>query len=485
YSYDQANNLIAIEIENYGTISYSDYLWSKPQRKVFPGGIEEILTYDGLMRVTRSVLQRVGSGIFAEYEYTYDELGNVDTFTMDNKTTTYKYDNLKRLLQAIKSENGNENYTYDPAGNRLTDHNFPSQWEYNSNNQLVSYGNVGFSYDANGSIIEKKVGSNVVFQFIYDIQNNLVEVKDGNNNIVARYYYDPFGRRLKKETGGKVTYYLYSDEGLIGEFDGSGNLRKAYVYEPDSFWTTNPVAMIVDGDCYFYHNSPLGTPIQLFSKDGEIVWSANYESYGKCNINPDSSIENNIRLPGQYYDLETGLHYNLRRYYDPEIGRYITEDPTRLSGGLNLYLYANDNPLRYTDVTGEGVSASLGIDVGLGPAGGGVGLTVVYCCAGNYYNRYWIASAKIGAGYILGTSVGISFTPDSSNQCPPATGCSYYGALSGGIGPLSLGGSYDFSSGSISTGSSIGGLDLGCSVSAGIFYECKTIVKTEFVRCCN
>jgi len=64
-------------------------------------------------------------------------------------------------------------------------------------------------------------------------------------------------------------------------------------------------------------------------------------------------------FPGQYYDQETGLHYNYFRYYDPSTGRYITSDPTGLDGGLNTYLYANANPLKYIDPTGEIALAPL------------------------------------------------------------------------------------------------------------------------------
>ena len=83
-----------------------------------------------------------------------------------------------------------------------------------------------------------------------------------------------------------------------------------------------------------------------------MVWEAWYEPFGEAHIHPSSSVVNNIRLPGQYYDSETGLHYNYHRYYDPRTGRYLTPDPVGLQGGLNLFAYVGNNPTGYVDPSG-------------------------------------------------------------------------------------------------------------------------------------
>jgi RHS repeat-associated protein len=84
---------------------------------------------------------------------------------------------------------------------------------------------------------------------------------------------------------------------------------------------------------------------------GATVWKASYEPFGKATITTQT-IQNNLRLAGQYFDNETGLHYNWHRYYDPKTGRYISSDPIGLAGGLNTYLYAGANPLRFVDPLG-------------------------------------------------------------------------------------------------------------------------------------
>jgi len=85
---------------------------------------------------------------------------------------------------------------------------------------------------------------------------------------------------------------------------------------------------------------------------GAVVWSAKYSSFGEADVDASSTITNNLRFPGQYYDSETGLHYNWYRYYDPSNGRYLTPDPIGLAGGINVFGYVKNNPLKFMDPRG-------------------------------------------------------------------------------------------------------------------------------------
>jgi RHS repeat-associated protein len=84
---------------------------------------------------------------------------------------------------------------------------------------------------------------------------------------------------------------------------------------------------------------------RITDKSGAVIWAADYDAY-------DKAITSNLRYPGQYWDAETGLHYNFYRYYDPEIGRYISTDPIGFSGGINIYTYARRNPLMFINSDG-------------------------------------------------------------------------------------------------------------------------------------
>jgi len=172
------------------------------------------------------------------------------------------------------------------------------------------------------------ISTNKTAQYEYDVENRLIEVKKNNvTNVGAGFKPDPFGRRVKKTVGWAAltesTYYFYSDEGLIAEYDEGGNQQKTYGYKPGSTFTTDPQWMKQGGAYYYYYyqNDHLGTPQMLTTASGTVVWSAQYTAFGSATVELGSTVENNLRFPGQYYDEETGLHYNYHRYYDPGTGR--------------------------------------------------------------------------------------------------------------------------------------------------------------------
>jgi RHS repeat-associated protein len=127
-------------------------------------------------------------------------------------------------------------------------------------------------------------------------------------------------------------------------------------------FASNAVAEI-----FFIHNDHLGTPRAMSDRNGAVVWQAKYEPFGNATVTKTGSAaiplaqvpDLNIRFPGQYYDAETGLHYNYYRDYDPTIGRYLQPDPIGLAGGVNPYVYALNNPLRFFDPYGLDAFVSL------------------------------------------------------------------------------------------------------------------------------
>ncbi|WP_339133389.1 MAG: RHS repeat-associated core domain-containing protein [Candidatus Electrothrix sp. GW3-4] len=107
----------------------------------------------------------------------------------------------------------------------------------------------------------------------------------------------------------------------------------------------------------------LGAPQIITDDSGSVVWKAEYLPFGKVNISV-ADIENNLRFPGQYYDVETGLHYNWNRYYSPETGRYIASDPIGLGGGINLYAYVGSDPVNGVDPEGLNALVIKGLEWG-------------------------------------------------------------------------------------------------------------------------
>ena len=116
---------------------------------------------------------------------------------------------------------------------------------------------------------------------------------------------------------------------------------------------------------YFFHTDHLGTPQAVTDTDQAVVWQAEYSPFGEA-AETVSLVEQNLRFPGQYFDVETELHYNYFRDYDPSIGRYVESDPIGLAGGIDTFGYAYQNPLRYYDPSGLIVpvwAVSVGISV--------------------------------------------------------------------------------------------------------------------------
>ena len=143
----------------------------------------------------------------------------------------------------------------------------------------------------------------------------------------------------------------------------AGNTYEARLYANDGYALLaksapfTVLAQPASGPLYYVHNDHLGAPQALTNEAGAVVWRASYDPFGQATVNEDADgdgqrVVMNRRLAGQYFDSETGLHYNWHRYYDPKLGRYISSDPIGLTGGLNTYTYVGNNPLRWTDPRG-------------------------------------------------------------------------------------------------------------------------------------
>ena len=210
----------------------------------------------------------------------------------------------------------------------------------------------------------------------------LTEVRDtAQGTLLARYGYDHRGLRNAKEVDGRTTRYLYGESReLIAELDQHGHILRQYLYLGDQ-----PLALIdspegralgQDGglaqaiqdlgtavsswfgeaDLVWLHLDHLGAPEVATDGQGQALWRADYAPFGNARTAAAERTGRrfvlNLRLPGQYHDQETGLHYNRARYYDPEQGQYLSPDPLGNPDGPNPYAYVAFNPLRYVDADG-------------------------------------------------------------------------------------------------------------------------------------
>ncbi|HRH82386.1 MAG TPA: RHS repeat-associated core domain-containing protein [Thiobacillaceae bacterium] len=281
-----------------------------------------------------------------EVQTAHDEAGNIVAQTHPSgPVQNYTYDANDRLIAMTDSAPGgfgSLEWDYDPNGNRTGETRNGATLNY-----LYSPSDSNWLAQAGGETRTRTPGGNTAFgtsigTLSYDGYGRLAQ--SGN----TRYEYNALGERVKKlRADGSYTLFHYGSDGeLLFERDSSGASR-VYV------WLDGRPLARIDNDTalYYYHTDHLGTPQAMTDAAGQVVWQADYEPFGKAVVKVNS-VQNNLRLPGQYFDAESGLHYNFFRDYDPGLGRYIQADPIGLAGGLNLYAYVGGNPVSKIDPLG-------------------------------------------------------------------------------------------------------------------------------------
>lgn len=344
YGFDPQNRLQQISVnDEVITRIERDFLGREINR--LQGDLTTYTEYDPAGRLQKQTSfnqkQKIAGPI--QREYGYDAFGNLNRLHDGPEEARYVYD----LVNRLKKVEGNlpESFSFDPAGN-LLQAGENSGSSSTKGNRLYIQGDRKFTYDARGNLIQENRGKDgkLVTTFEYNLNNQLVKTtKDGQTTT---YTYDPLGRRISKTDTFGTTRYLWAGDQMVQE--QRNNLKKTYVFEPESF---RPVAQISDGKTYHYHLDHLGTPRELTDDSGKIVWKVRYRTYGNVAIKEVEEVENNLRFQGQYFDEESGLHYNRFRYYNPNTGQFITQDPIGLLGGVNNYQYA-PNPVGWVDPWG-------------------------------------------------------------------------------------------------------------------------------------
>ena len=313
YTRDASGQITAITANGTPLITSAAHLPFGPLQSAMLDSISLTKSFDQRYNVTE-----IKAGQSLDYVFTRDAGGRVTAIAGILAYPT-------GLINA-----GTNDYTYNPNNNRIATQTGATPKTY--------------TQDANGNTT-----SDGTFTFTYDALNRLIRV-DRQGSTIATYGYDSSNRRVRKTVGATTTHYLYDlDSHLIAETLADGTVLREYIYldnEPLALkeYQTNP-------DTYYFVNDHLGTPQQLVTATGAIVWQAAYDPYGLAQPQVET-VKNNLRFPGQYFDAETGLHYNWNRFYDPASGRYLTPDPIGLDGGLNLYNYVSGNPVNYTDPLG-------------------------------------------------------------------------------------------------------------------------------------
>ncbi|HBP4661603.1 TPA: RHS repeat protein, partial [Pseudomonas aeruginosa] len=312
-------------------------------RLTWGNGITLSREYDQDYQLLR---QKVGPW---QSDYQHDANGNIQQHRHSLwGTLDYQYDPLDRLTEE-RGVQGGRSYAYDAVGNRTQRSDNPasggtaSSQDYQyapDSNRLTSIGAQAVTSDAAGNLTQDRAARKLA----YDAQGRLQSVSlDGQQ--VAEYRYNALGQRIIKLTPESVTTYLYGPDGqLLGEaeHDGSGRKLRAQYY----LWLDSLPLATIDADydaqgkvgnptLLYLHGDHLDTPRLATDASGQIAWQWQSDAFGRGEALSQGSTRVNLRFPGQYYDAESGLHYNYFRDYDPETGRYVESDPVETLRKLN------------------------------------------------------------------------------------------------------------------------------------------------------
>ena len=259
YRYSEHNELAAVDVGSEGSLTVNDFVWTAPAQITLPGGTVQQRRFNGLLQLTGADVVSPAQRSLLSMSAEYGSLRQLQHRSIDGIGSSYTHDSENRLIDASSSDGVQESYALDAVANRLSDDAAPGTWEYDGSNRLLKAGGTTYGYDANGNLATMTRDGRVS-RYFYDVTNRLTRVEDASGTVVARYGYDPMGRRLWKRVGDSITYFLYAQEGLIGEYDASGQETAAYGWRPHGTWGTDPLFYKLGGRYFYAHTDHLGTP---------------------------------------------------------------------------------------------------------------------------------------------------------------------------------------------------------------------------------
>jgi RHS repeat-associated protein len=359
YTYDTLNRLATLKNPQRNQFTFTYDALGRRTQLARPNSVNTNYQYDSLSRVTSLLHQftnKQGTTTLDGALYSYDAAGNrlSRTNKLTNIVSNYAYDPLYQLTGVTQGGSTTESYSYDPVGNRSSSLGVAS-YTYNVSNELTNLPGVSYTYDDNGSLLTKNDGSG----YSWDFENRLTRVTLPGGAQV-NFKYDPMGRRIQKSSSSGTTNYVYDGANILEEVDANRALLTRYT---QSLGVDEPLAILKSGTTSYYEADGLGTVTSLTNTAGVLAKTYSYDSFGKV-LGSSGTVSNPYGFTGRESDSETGLMYYRARYYDPQIGRFLSEDPFRANAGKNLYPYVASDPINLIDSTGEQTQVAIGGPVG-------------------------------------------------------------------------------------------------------------------------
>ncbi len=350
YSYDTLNRLTSLAPPSAfgsGSFGFSYDAISRRTQMTRPNSVTTNYAYDNLSRLT-SVLHQLSGSTIDGASYTLDSAGN-RTAKVDHLaavTSSYTYDAIYQLTQATQGGSTTESHTFDPVGNRTASLGV-SSYTTNASNEMTANSNASYTYDSNGNTLTKVVSSNTT-TYAWDYENRLTSVTLPGSGGTVTFKYDPMGRRIEKVSPTTTSIFAYDGDNLIEETNSSGVAVARYSQTEN---VDEPLAMLRSSATSYYHADGLGSVTSLSNATGTLANTYTYDSFGNLTATT-GTLSNPFRYTAREFDNETGLYFFRARYFDPQVGKFISEDPIGFSGDINVYRYSFNSPVNLDDPSG-------------------------------------------------------------------------------------------------------------------------------------
>ncbi len=372
YSYDSLGNVKSVSRNGQKIAEYvydSQYRETAVKEYVTAGSssyMQKNTAYGVLDRVSSITYTKNGSAsnVLESYTYSYDKAGNITkrvrTDHTGTETRNYTYGGYYDALTATSITEGSTassiSYVYDAAGNRtsMTENGKTTTYTYNGLNQLTkktdSKGTTNYKYDLRGNQTEEK-GPGLYRKYVYLVTGELAEVRNGAASM-QKNTYNHEGIRISREESGDVRQYFH-DRGSVAYTKDNGSISSANIRGLDG-----SIISSARGSSSYLHTEDIqGSTGTILDSSFQNRNTYDYADFGEVTVSGTSQIENEICYTGAVYDETTGLHYLNARYYDPENGRFISQDSYRGELGdyaqWHLYAYCANNPVNYVDPSGH------------------------------------------------------------------------------------------------------------------------------------
>jgi len=348
YSYDDAGRATSLTNGYSETTTFTLDAVGRCTQQTHANGTKVLSTYSST-RGWLTVLEHKQSDndVLARYEYTRDASGHITEVEQpSDHVVEYDYDAAYQLTgeERTGSNSYSIGYTYDDAGNRLTktQNSITENYTYGDNNQLLTAGSKTYAYDDNGNLTSVTVGMNVT-SLTWDFNNKLTGITYPNSSTNT-FVTNDLGHRVGLTDGGGSTSYLYDGSRVLA--DSRADYTNGGV--------TGIISERVSSTSKVYHGDQLGSTRGLSNGSEAITDSREYDSWGLTIASSGSGSPFGF-VGGQGYqkDPDSGLMLLGARYYDPNVGRFISRDPIGYNGGLNLYGYCDNDPVNSADPSGN------------------------------------------------------------------------------------------------------------------------------------